>query len=362
MRLAALFIVSACVLVGCNLEGTSPSGSADRSGINGPATLLDGIYVPRSNCSSGLSPEMIDACRRSTIRIENGIGRGTLYQEDLINNRVSIRKKYLTMAFSDVVSGQFNVGITMTDELVAPGERRTFIAPGEIWTAGGRLAGIDWQEQYQERWHRRSATGQTVGAEVEDRVIRSNRQINARREEQRRQAEAAIGVITGVAAGLSGQSTGATSAARPSAPRATGAAGSSRTGAPRSGSSGQSTSGQPFVRQDLRDFTVTDQNLQICVWDNECEDGDRVSVQVQGDASDNRIRTFELRNAPACFRVRIEDRVSVVLKALNGTGFKGQCSHENENTGVMSVSGGGGQSSWSLQGGTGTSGRITYRP
>lgn len=179
--------------------------------------------------------------------------------------------------------------------------------------------------------------------------------------EQRRSNERAIenttAILTGVAAGLSGTPPQTS----PGSSR-TSAAGSSRTGASSSGSSGQSTSGQPFIRQDLRDFTVTDQNLQICVWDNECEDGDRVSVQVQGDASDNRIRTFELRNAPACFRVRIEDRVSVVLKALNGTGFKGQCSHENENTGVMSVSGGGGQSSWSLQGGTGTSGRITYRP
>lgn len=114
------------------------------------------------------------------------------------------------------------------------------------------------------------------------------------------------------------------------------------------------------VMQGLGTFTVSDTNLRICVWDHECEDGDRVSVQL----SNGRRHSVELRNAQFCMKAVVPKNSTTVitLTALNGTGHKGNCSHQNVNTGAISVSGGGGTQIWSMRGGAGTSGQIVHKP
>lgn len=127
-----------------------------------------------------------------------------------------------------------------------------------------------------------------------------------------------------------------------------------------------------FVQDDLRDFTVNTSNLQICVWDYSCEDGDRVTVRVDSGARRLTLfSNFKLANAKSCRPLNLASMsranigsgfsVKVTLRADNGTGGEGNCPN-NVNTGAISVSGGGGEDNWSLRGGTGSTGSVTYYP
>ena len=76
--------------------------------------------------------------------------------------------------------------------------------------------------------------------------------------------------------------------------------------------------------------------IEMCVRDYDCEDGDKVRVTV------NRVTVFEgeLRTAEQCVNVPVntgENTVNVL--ALNGTGGKGSCSQANLNTGEIKIHG-----------------------
>ncbi len=108
---------------------------------------------------------------------------------------------------------------------------------------------------------------------------------------------------------------------------------------------------------DDMDITVPAQcstAVEVCVRDHECEDGDRGKVTVNG------VTVFEgeLFNVWACRTVDVnEGRNRIVYEALNGSGFKGNCSYADANTGQLRVTGQGGNrslQSWRHRGGKGS--------
>ena len=120
-------------------------------------------------------------------------------------------------------------------------------------------------------------------------------------------------------------------------------------------------SASQFTNQPLQDFNIgidgNSSELEICVRDYECEDGDKIRVTVDGD----RIFEGEIDNGWDCRRldVRAGGRYPVELYAINGTGHKGNCSHRDENTGQIMVRGADTQTqSWRHRGGGGSSARI----
>ena len=78
-------------------------------------------------------------------------------------------------------------------------------------------------------------------------------------------------------------------------------------------------------------------SVQICVRDHECEDGDAISVDVEG----RNVFTGEIVNEWVCsdFDVESGQNYEIELTALNGTGYKGSCSYADINTGEIRVSG-----------------------
>lgn len=92
--------------------------------------------------------------------------------------------------------------------------------------------------------------------------------------------------------------------------------------------------------QNWQDITTTAVDgtpvLQVCIRDHECEDGDILNVWVNGRV----VIADELRNTASCTLERVpagHNRIQVF--APNGTGYKGQCSFADANTGEISVSG-----------------------
>ena len=94
--------------------------------------------------------------------------------------------------------------------------------------------------------------------------------------------------------------------------------------------------------------------VEVCIRDHECEDGDRAKVTVNG------VTVFEgeLFNEWACRTVNVhEGRNRIVFEALNGSGFKGNCSYADANTGQLRITGQGGDGelqSWEHRGGKGS--------
>ena len=112
---------------------------------------------------------------------------------------------------------------------------------------------------------------------------------------------------------------------------------------------------------DIRDFPMkikgTTGSLEICVRDHECEDGDKISVDVEGRS----IFSGEIVNDWAChtLEVRAGESYEVELTALNGTGYKGACSHRDANTGEIRVTGENTETQvWRHRGGAGSKARI----
>ena len=113
--------------------------------------------------------------------------------------------------------------------------------------------------------------------------------------------------------------------------------------------------------QGLRDFPMKIRgaagSLKICVRDHECEDGDKISVDVEG----RTIFFGEIVNDWDCqtIDVRGGERYEVELTALNGTGYKGNCSYIDENTGEIRVTGENIETQiWRHRGGAGSKARI----
>ena len=96
------------------------------------------------------------------------------------------------------------------------------------------------------------------------------------------------------------------------------------------------------------------QEVEVCVRDHECEDGDEVRVTV----NDRIVFEGELFNRWQCAIVPVDEGTnSISFLALNGTGFKGPCSYQDVNTGELRVRARGGQEnlqSWRHAGGRGS--------
>ena len=113
--------------------------------------------------------------------------------------------------------------------------------------------------------------------------------------------------------------------------------------------------------QGIRDFPMKIKgatgSLEICVRDHECEDGDKISVDVEG----RTIFSGEIVNDWECktIEVRGGETYEVELTALNGTGYKGDCSYANKNTGEIRVSGENTETQvWRHRGGAGSKARL----
>ena len=118
----------------------------------------------------------------------------------------------------------------------------------------------------------------------------------------------------------------------------------------------------PDTGTPLRDVNVTipascARQVQVCVRDHECEDGDQIRVSLNGSV----IFSGELFNAWNCQNVPVQQGANrFELFAINGTGFKGNCSHSDANTGEIVITGGNtrGTQSWEHRGGAGSSANL----
>ena len=113
--------------------------------------------------------------------------------------------------------------------------------------------------------------------------------------------------------------------------------------------------------QAIQDFSMkikgTTGTLKICVRDHECEDGDKISVDVNGST----IFSGEIDNDWDCYNLTVwsGESYAVELTALNGTGYKGDCSYRDENTGEIRVTGENTETQvWRHRGGAGSKARI----
>ena len=115
-----------------------------------------------------------------------------------------------------------------------------------------------------------------------------------------------------------------------------------------------------FTAQPIRDFRIavpaSPHDVEVCVRDHQCEDGDRVRVSVNRSV----LISGEIVNAWRCRTLSLrEGRHDIELFAVNGTGYKGDCSYIDGNTGELRVTGQGSQiQSWRHRGGKGSSARI----
>ena len=93
--------------------------------------------------------------------------------------------------------------------------------------------------------------------------------------------------------------------------------------------------------------------VRVCVRDHACEDGDQVRVTVNGGV----VFSGEISNAWQCRDVPVSQGLNTVeMFAINGTGFKGSCSHRDANTGQIRITGGENvqTQSWEHRGGAGS--------
>ena len=119
--------------------------------------------------------------------------------------------------------------------------------------------------------------------------------------------------------------------------------------------------GQPFNAQAIQDFSMkirgSTGSLKVCVRDHECEDGDKIRVEVDGRS----IFSGEIDNDWDCYTLDVwaGESYAVELTALNGTGYKGDCSYRDENTGEIRVTGENTETQvWRHRGGAGSKARI----
>ncbi len=113
--------------------------------------------------------------------------------------------------------------------------------------------------------------------------------------------------------------------------------------------------------QAIQDFSMkirgSTGTLKVCVRDHECEDGDKIRVEVDGRS----IFSGEIDNDWDCYTLDVwaGESYAVELTALNGTGYKGDCSYRDENTGEIRVTGENTETQvWRHRGGAGSKARI----
>ena len=112
----------------------------------------------------------------------------------------------------------------------------------------------------------------------------------------------------------------------------------------------------------IRDFPVNipgncSREVQICVRDYSCEDGDEIRVTVNGDI----VFEGELFTRPQCRDVAVREGDNPIeMLALNGTGGKGNCPND-VNTGEITVTSPGGNQTlqrWRHSGGAGSTANL----
>ena len=364
------------ILLSC--QTTAPSRTdEDRANdlkkFSGPVSLLDGTYiVNRIGCDNAFDAVDREVCNRSVFEIRNGVGKGVEYNP--MANTVKLNRRWTSVRFSDVVEGRFNVVSAMEKDenffnLTPNGPkftRSTSSVGGKVqldWF-GNQLEFISWKEE--DGKNVRLAKVFSGGLTAWDQTNRKRDAESAARQKRKSETEnqikTGLAVLAGVA-GTSGQTSQGQSSSGQSASTNVTAA---------NGNADDSKDVTPATRKDLGKFFVSQRKVEICVWDYQCEDGDRVSVEITSTGTGfnaNQVRTakpysnIKLTNKPFCFNTTVSDGgIGVRLRALNGTGFEGQCNHANANTGAMSVSGGGGRDTWRISGGSGTTAKIEYRP
>ena len=124
-----------------------------------------------------------------------------------------------------------------------------------------------------------------------------------------------------------------------------------------SGSSNQRTQSDQAIQDFSMKIKGTTGTLKICVRDHECEDGDKISVDVNG----RTIFSGEIDNDWDCYTLSVwsGESYAVELTAINGTGYKGDCSYRDENTGEIRVTGENTETQvWRHRGGAGSKARI----
>ena len=121
-----------------------------------------------------------------------------------------------------------------------------------------------------------------------------------------------------------------------------------------------SRTGGSFAASPIQDSRISvpasPYEVEVCVRDHECEDGDQVRVSVNGSAP----LGGEIFNEWNCRSISLrEGRHDMELYAVNGTGYKGNCSHIDGNTGEFRVTGEDSQTqSWRHRGGKGSKANI----
>ena len=116
-------------------------------------------------------------------------------------------------------------------------------------------------------------------------------------------------------------------------------------------------SGTPIRNVNVRIPSSCPTEVQVCVRDHQCEDGDIARVEVNG----RLVFSGELFNQWSCHNAPVQAGRNVVeFLAVNGTGFKGQCDHSNVNTGQLRIIGGntGETQTWSHAGGSGSTANL----
>ena len=135
-----------------------------------------------------------------------------------------------------------------------------------------------------------------------------------------------------------------------------------RTGWVPDASGGRSQEGA-FTPQPIQDFRISiadsPYEVEVCVRDHQCEDGDRVRVSVNGSV----LLSGEIFNSWQCRMISFgQGRHEIELHAVNGTGYKGDCSYADGNTGELRVAGQDSETqSWRHRGGKGSSAKIVVK-
>lgn len=106
--------------------------------------------------------------------------------------------------------------------------------------------------------------------------------------------------------------------------------------------------------------------IEVSVRDHECEDGDNISVRVERSDSWERVFDGEIFNRwqTRYVGVTVGYHYTILAYANNGTGFKGSCGHQDENTGEMFVGHNdrGKTVRWNAPGGGGSVGVVNIVP
>lgn len=109
--------------------------------------------------------------------------------------------------------------------------------------------------------------------------------------------------------------------------------------------------------------------INVDVRDHECEDGDQVAILVRRSSDWEEVFRGEILNRwqSRSFTATVGYHYTIAAIALNGTGFKGNCSHADRNTGQMRVYGSGSlaffqYAKWDAPGGSGSVGVVNVIP